>query len=221
MPLTIGHLNARSLVPSVKEVNAILHAYSIDVFCIGETWLSRNTTPEQLQFPGYQLIRNDRCGRIRGGVCILFRNDVTKVNTLKTTLPSSALETLWVTISAPFITAAEVVVGVIYRPSGSGTVDTTEDLRSQLNDIMSTDKPLYVLGDTNFDLLKANKPGVGRYKAMLDDLQLKQLVASCTRPVSGTLLDHVLVRCKDNVTVARVEPCNVSDHHLVIAETDV
>lgn len=107
MPLTIGHLNARSLVPSVKEVNAILHAYSIDVFCIGETWLSRNTTPEQLQFPGYQLITNDRCGRIRGGVCILFRNDVTKVNTLKTTLPSSALETLWVTISAPFITATE------------------------------------------------------------------------------------------------------------------
>ena len=39
-----------------------------------------------------------------------------------------------------------------------------------------------------------------------------------TRPESGSLIDHVIVRQTDDVTDVRVSPCSWSDHDLVVAE---
>ena len=223
MRLRIGHLNVWSLVPSVGEVNDILRAYSIDVLCISESWLSQNTASSLLNFPGYELLRKDRsefydCGK-GGGVCILFRDsDAIQVDTIPTGNPSSGLESLWISISTSYITTA-AVVGVIYRPPNAPVIAAIDDLRAQLAQIMSNSKPVYVLGDTNFDLLNTRKKGVRRYMRMIDSLGLKQLVTTITRRASGTLLDHVVVRYSDQLTVAKVELCDVSDHDLVIADT--
>ena len=73
-----------------------------------------------------------------------------------------------------------------------------------------------VLGDTNFDLLKTAACDVRRYGQILDDLNLKQIVVNPTRPASGALLDHVIVRTTDSTTSASVVPCAWSDHDLVI-----
>ena len=48
---------------------------------------------------------------------------------------------------------------------------------------------------------------------------MKQLVTDPTRPESGSLIDHILVRSTDDVTTARVIPNSCSDHDLVVAET--
>ena len=48
---------------------------------------------------------------------------------------------------------------------------------------------------------------------------VKQLVTEPTRPVSGTLLDHIIVRSTDAVTSATVIPCSWSDHDIIVAET--
>ena len=77
------------------------------------------------------------------------------------------------------------------------------------------------MGDTNFDLLKAAAPDVQRYRQTLDDLSLKQIVVDRTRPESGALLDHIIVRSTDSTTSASVVPCDLSDNDLVIAGTSV
>ena len=38
--ITVGHINVRSLMPSLDEVNGLLNTNNIDVLCISETWLS-------------------------------------------------------------------------------------------------------------------------------------------------------------------------------------
>ena len=39
-PLRIGHLNVRSLLPSIDDVNVALGTLNLDLLCISETWLS-------------------------------------------------------------------------------------------------------------------------------------------------------------------------------------
>ena len=38
--VTIGHLNVRSLMPSLDEVNMFLGTHDIDILCLSETWLT-------------------------------------------------------------------------------------------------------------------------------------------------------------------------------------
>ncbi len=100
MVLIIGHINVRSLKPKTCDVNDILQKYSLDVLCIGETWLSKNINDDVLIFPGYTLVRKDRPAhfdrRGGGGVCILMRNNI-QANTvaLSTGASGSRLESLW------------------------------------------------------------------------------------------------------------------------------
>ena len=94
-----------------------------------------------------------------------------------------------------------------------------DDMQDQLAHVNGTGKPLYLLGDLNFDLLQPTKPEVRRYTQTLQDLNLKQLVTEATRPESGSLIDHAIVRSSDDVTTARVVPSSCSDHDLVVAET--
>ena len=96
-----------------------------------------------------------------------------------------------------------------------------DDLQDQLVHVIGSGKPLFVLGDTNFDMLKVTGSDVQKYRQVLEDLNLKQIVVDQTRPASGALLDHVIVRSTDSVTSARVQSCAWSDHDLVIAETPV
>ena len=141
--------------------------------------------------------------------------DTLRVETLTTPSGGSQLESLWVSIRS----TTTAIVGVIYRPPSAPVTAVLDDLQTQLAHVICTGKPIYALGDTNFDALQPTKADVHRYLQTIGDLNMQQLVASPTRPASGTLIDHVLVRTSDDVTATRVEPCSWSDHDLVIAET--
>ena len=79
----------------------------------------------------------------------------------------------------------------------------------------------YYYGDVNYDLLQPNKAEVKRYTQVLQDLNLKQLMVDVTRPESGSLIDHAVVRSSDDTTAVRVVPCSWTDHDLVIADASV
>ena len=55
------------------------------------------------------------------------------------------------------------VIGVVYRAPDAAASTICDDLRDQLEDIL----PIFLLGDTNLDLLHAAKPGVYQYMNML------------------------------------------------------
>ena len=220
-PLRIGHINARSLMPSLDDVMEAISAHHLDLLCVSETWLQETVDSRFIAVPGYQVIRQDRPvrdGRRRrgGGVAVLYRESL-RIERLSVPSAGSLLETLWVTVRGN----VTFTLGAIYRPPSGAISDALDDLQEQLLFVVGSGRPLYVLGDANFDLLKAATPDVQRYRQTLDDLSLKQIVTDRTRPESGALLDHVIVRSTDNTTSARVVPCDLSDHDLVIAETSL
>ena len=171
-----------------------------------------------LQFPGYAVSRCDRRGRRSGGgVAIIYRNTVT-AERLRVPAATSALESLWLrlTLKSP------IIVGVVYRPPSSSTTPTIDDLHSQLTNILGRGLPVYLLGDTNFDVSRPEKQGVTSYLQQLSDLSLTQLITTPTHPgLHSSLIDHLITSTPDLATNARVVPCNISDHDLIAATVSI
>ena len=147
-------------------------------------------------------------------MAVVFR-DTLDVETLSIPSGDSQLESLWVSLRS----TKSIIIGVIYRPPRAPVAPALDDLQTQIVHAASTSRPVYVLGDTNFDILKPSRPDVRNYLQMVNELEMKQLVTSQTRPTSGTLIDHILVRSTDDATTVRLEPCSWTDHDLLIAET--
>ena len=79
--LSIGHWNLNSLATHSFTKVALLKAYlsvqRFDIFCISETYLNSSITEDDdnLQIPGYDLIRSDHPSNSkRGGVAVYYKN---------------------------------------------------------------------------------------------------------------------------------------------------
>ena len=208
-------------MPSIDDVIETLDKENLDILCATETWLNPDIDSSFIIIPGYQIIRRDRPtldGRQRrgGGVCVIHRRHL-RVEILDVPSSGSAIEILWVKV----VTKVTLIVGAIYRPPSGAISPVLEDLHDQLVHVTGVGKPTCVVGDTNFDTLQPDKPDVRRYLQVLHDLSLKQIVTGPTRPESGSQLDHVLVRCSDDASAARVVRCAWSDHDLVITAVPV
>ena len=62
------------MLKKFDELIILVSNLSPDCVAITETWLTNLTSDDVLQIPNYDLFRNDRFGRIGGGVCLFIRN---------------------------------------------------------------------------------------------------------------------------------------------------
>ena len=157
--LNVGHLNVRSLMAHIDEINHLILLERLDVLCVSETWLTDAVDDRMLQFPGYVISRRDRRGgKSGGGVAIIYRNTVT-AEPLRVPAATSALESLWLRL----ILKSPIIVGAVYRPPSRPTTPAIDDLHNQLTSVLGLNLPMYLLGDTNFDVSRPEKQGVTPY----------------------------------------------------------
>ena len=216
--LKIGHLNVRSLTAHLDEINHLLLAEQLDILCLGETWLTDAVDTCMLNFPGYVISRKDRpIKKSGGGVAIIHRNNM-NVERLRVPVAKSTLESMWLQV----ISKSPIIVGVVYRPPSGQPTPAIEDMHSQLTHVRARDQPIYLLGDTNFDVTRPDKPGVTSYLQQLSDLSLKQLITEPTHPgLNPSLIDHMITNRPELTADARVVPYNISDHDLITASVSV
>ncbi len=91
----MAHLNVRSLLPKVAELQCILSTCDIDVLSLSETFLTDNIADECLSVPGYKLYRNDRDSRHGGGVAVYVKDTILHTF-LSDAQSSTAIEVCWV-----------------------------------------------------------------------------------------------------------------------------
>lgn len=84
--LSIACLNSQSIcarkLTKLDELREILSVSEVDVISISETWLNEKVSTSVLKIDGYQIVRNDRSGRLGGGIALFIRNGL-KFNVLK------------------------------------------------------------------------------------------------------------------------------------------
>ena len=145
----------RSLTKHLDDLNILLAKEQLHILCVGETWLNDSVDSRTLIFPGYKILRKDRQnGHNGGGLALIYRNEL-------------SVEQIWVpTVNSPveFIgievtSRRPMIIGIIYRPPSSPTAAAIETIHDQLVYALTKNKPVYVLGDTNFDLLQPSKRG--------------------------------------------------------------
>lgn len=69
----VAHLNVRSLLSVIDDVNHMIVSEGVDVLAITETWLDEMIADSEVCPNGYNIYRNDR-NRKGGGVAFIVSN---------------------------------------------------------------------------------------------------------------------------------------------------
>ena len=113
---SILHLNARSLLKNLDQLNLILKNLNraFSVLGVSETWLTHSTS-ELVNITGYNFVSNHCKSKIGDGVGIYLQNDV-KYKILKECKfsDSEVIESIFVEITVP--QEKNIIVYCVYRP---------------------------------------------------------------------------------------------------------
>lgn len=206
--LKLGHVNIRSLLPSLDSVSDSVHRLELDILGVTETWLSERISGNSIEIDGYNFFRNDRETR-GGGVGIYIKNNI--VSRKIDIENSESIEQLWLVIKVNNI---EIGLGVFYRPPKSNLVDALQHIETALATIIPMSDEIFILGDMNVNLLNYNNATIS-INDFLTSFSLKQLTAEPTRIVNNqnSLIDYIITS-NDRLIVGKVL------HHDMHEETD-
>ena len=206
-------LNVRSLWPNIEELK--LNFVDFDIVGVCETWLNDSITNEMIDFPGFEIVRQDRCSNKRGGGLLLYvKNKYVEycVKNENLSTMSSDLEQLWVTFQTP--NARKLNVALIYRPPGSNLENSINELRHSVEDMTTNNNyENIIMGDFNINYKLRHTHPFKLIKELERDFGLRQLIGQDTRITarSSTLIDLILTDC-ENVFDSGVLNICISDH---------
>ena len=209
------HLNINSILSKIEELRQIALETKITVIGISESKLDSSVTDEEVNIPGYEIIRGDR-NRKGGGVAAYILKDVTY--NIREDFKTKN-EAIFFEILLP--RSKPILVGIVYRPPKQTNFiqNFDQDLTSCIG---FNEQEVYILGDFNINLLiseekKAVSTMIKRYKEFCSLHGLKQLIVNATRITknSSSLLDHILTNSQDRVSQSGIIQMSLSDHQII------
>ena len=111
---SIISVNIRGLIPGLRRdklifLEALAEETNADFICLTETHLVPEVTPEEINIPGWQIIRSDRLLRQGGGALTLVRDDLTVTH--EKTFSNTHVE-----VTLCYIPKLEIAIITLYRP---------------------------------------------------------------------------------------------------------
>ena len=174
--------------------------------------------------PGYNLTKFNRQNKVGGGICIFSRNDLNiKIrNDLIIDNSASNIESLFIEILNE--KSKNIIVGIIYRPPHNKFNDFEGDLKTILSRLDKRNKPCYIMGDFNIDLLKYDQCNFSNL--FFNQLSSSGYIPLITRPTritksTATLIDNIFTN-----NLSRTEHLNgilfndISDHLPIFTITE-
>ena len=219
--LKIAHLNIRSLrnTSHLIETKELVKSHKIDVLTMSETWLNSSVTNGEIAIDDYKIFRQDRLHKKGGGVCAFVKKvlKVTIINEL-TNISESNFQQLWIKLQNKKMKT--IIICVIYRPPDCPLNCIQDDLGQNYVRALSMNKPIFILGDMNCNLLK-DCPEKRAITDLCNDLNLKQIIKEPTRitDTSQSLIDVILVSTEAVVLESGVLDSAISDHFPIYVST--
>jgi endonuclease/exonuclease/phosphatase family metal-dependent hydrolase len=221
MSLNIQSINAKfnSLSEFIFSLNN--NSCTPDIICLQELWQFPNNMSFYLS--GYHPLQYKLRRHNQGGGVGIFIKDTFKFTVLpeKSIFVDRVYESIFTKIELS--TNNYVIVGSCYRPGTkhpSFTVNEqfsqfSELLSNQLNDILSLEKPVYVFGDFNLDVLRYGKCSqVTEYIDFLFSVGMLQVITKPTRlsKNSASIIDHMLTNSPSYSDESLIVLSDISDH---------
>ena len=222
------HINAGSLVAHIDSLNIHLdtlkHKFSIKG--VTETW-TNNTNESSINIPGYEMwikSRLDSKGNpaLGGGVALYFDSNLNLDIKARPDLScdnSNEMECLFAQVSqkqskSRLSKVKDSVVGVIYRPPNTPINRFCDTFFPILEKISTENRPCYIMGDFNINLLNDTKDGT---HVFMNKLFLNGFYPHIDRPTrvterSATLIDNIFTNVYDADMTSGVWIADIADH---------
>lgn len=214
--ISMMHINIRSAVKNLQKLETYLANlnHSFQVTAVSESWLKDHNAPLYC-LEGYQAEHNVRPTRGGGGVSLYIRDGIEYTIKKEMNHQNSVIESLFIEISKGQIgNCSDLIIGVIYRPPNTDIKLFNEYMLNILEMIKNENKPSYLLGDYNLNLINAENHTLTQ--EFLDLMYSHALFPSITKPTRVTTTSATLI---DNIFCNNVY--NQSDIFTGILYTDV
>ena len=173
-----------------------------------------------INLENYNLHHTARQDRRSGGAAIYvhnslsfrIRNDLNLIQNRTNELDHC--ESVFIEIILP--NKKNIIVGNIYRAHRTNTVSFLHDLNACLSKISIENKPCYISGDFNFDLLKFDlNDTINDFLSKFYDHNMFPLIDRPTRITSSsaTLLDNIFCNCFTHKIKSGVLISDLTDHY--------
>ena len=207
-------LNIVSLPQKIDEINFSMANKFIDLIAFNETRLDANITDNMINIDGYDVVRKDR-SRNGGGVCIYLRSSINYK--VRNDLVPTELEAVCIEITKPY--SKPFLVTTVYRPP-SASSEFFDHFEKLIKAIDNENKEMFILGDLNCDMLKADSDSnipTKKIKSLYELYQLTQLINEATRVTMTTtsLIDHIVTNTPEKISDSGVIHTGISDHSLL------
>jgi hypothetical protein len=84
------------LLNKIDDIDVCLRQFRPNIVCFTEIWLNSNIPDSIISFPGYSVVRRDRCSGEGGGVAIYVTDNI-QYTRLKQ-IDSKEFEVLWISL---------------------------------------------------------------------------------------------------------------------------
>ena len=190
------HFNVRSISKNLDDFKTYLSLLDVTFTVIGLTETHLSTCKESLfDIPGYTSVNKFRTVRKGGGASIYVKDSITFHTRNDISIPDDIAECVFIQIDKLSLQSdKDVVLGVIYRPPNTDVDLFTEYFDIVLGKITQENKYLYLMGDYNINLLKADQDKkTGNFVDTFFSHMCIPLINKPTRVVDNkaTLIDNI------------------------------
>ena len=219
--LSFLNVNIRSLSKNLDQLKDCIDVLNKDFSIIGisETHLKHKPN-DFYNLNGYTIEYTNRIGRDKGGVCMYISEQIKYKIRTDLCQANQNYESCFIEIECK--NAKNIVVGVVYR-AHTRIDDFISDIDPIFKTLSHERKTIYVMGDFNIDLLKAdtNRP-THDYLELIYSYSLLPTIYKPTRITesTATIIDNILTN-DDNVIRSSILVTDITDHMPTVLETCV
>ena len=191
---------------------------------ICESWLKPHITNAQINIPGYQIIRQDRINRARGGVLLYIHNSLPTSNTC-------TYDDDYCAAVLCEIKSKNLIIASVYRPPDTkpdSFANMLKFLQTNINKLSKNSQPeILIMGDFNLPAMSWQTVDVPERRTtnaseslltqFNDENFLSQCIDQPTR--QKNILDLLLTNNANMVLQTDVSETPLSDHNLIKVKT--
>ena len=212
---SLFHLNIRSLPANLTNMLCYMSNLDItfDIIGVTENWLTP-ANKDLYSIQNYEHLTNIRTDRAGGGVSLFIASNIRYKEMAEYHINNDNIECIFIEAD---IDSLKRIIGIVYRPPNSNMVEFTYLLNNILEKIRVNNKPCWIMGDFNIDLMKndLHKPTTDFINMMFTNA-LIPLINKPTRITthSATIIDNIFSNRleSDGKTMQGNLTTDVSDH---------
>ena len=159
---------------------------------ISKSWLEASVSDSEIEIPGY-IYRVDQSNKTGGGVCSYVASSYrTELLADIANISNNGFHQLWLKIQVRNLKL--IIICTVYRPPDTALTCLEDDLTATLIYALFLDKPVYIIGDLNCNLLNVELTETKFLTGVCKSFNLSRFIASPTRVTdsSSSLIDVIL-----------------------------